>query len=108
VNVLDEVPQSYSHQGFSKLDQRKYTVETQDHEFVNSKVVKLFSKVCAFCEEKGHVIIDCLFFPFHMRADIARHVELQNVVGTLMDQSQDQEPRIFVIQNRLKNMELGG
>jgi hypothetical protein len=25
-----------------------------------------------------------------------------------MDQSQDQEPRIYVVQNRLRSMELGG
>jgi hypothetical protein len=49
-------------------------------------MIMLLSKVCAFCEEKGHLIMDCLFVPFHIRACIARHVELQNVAGTLMDQ----------------------
>jgi len=33
--------------------------------------------------------MDCPFVPFHIRAGIARHVELQNVVGALVDQSQD-------------------
>ncbi len=28
VNVLDEVPQSYSHQGNPKLDQTRYTTKT--------------------------------------------------------------------------------
>jgi len=28
MNVLDEVPQSYSHQGNPKLDQTKHTTET--------------------------------------------------------------------------------
>jgi hypothetical protein len=46
----------------------------------------LFSKVCAFCEEKGHVIMECPFVPFHIKVCIARHVELQNVARTLMDQ----------------------
>jgi hypothetical protein len=46
----------------------------------------LLSRVYAFCEEKGHVIMDCPFVPFHIRAGIARHVELQNVARTLMDQ----------------------
>jgi hypothetical protein len=41
VNLLDEIPQSYSHQGNLKLDQTKYTSETWDHEFVDSEVVKL-------------------------------------------------------------------
>jgi hypothetical protein len=49
------------------------------------KMIRLLSKVCAFCEEKGHAIMDCPFVPFHIRASIARHVELQNVAGTLMD-----------------------
>ncbi len=53
MNVLDEVPQSYSHQGNLKLDQTKYTTETRDHEFVDSKTIKLLSKVCAFCEKKN-------------------------------------------------------
>jgi hypothetical protein len=52
-------------------------------------------KVYAFCDE-GHAIMDCPFVPFHIRINIARHVELQNVVGTLMDQSHDQEPGISI------------
>jgi hypothetical protein len=43
-------------------------------------------KVCALCEEKGHVIMDCPFVPFHIRACITRHMELQNVARTLLDQ----------------------
>ncbi len=54
---------------------------------MHSEMVRLLSKVCAFCEEKGHVIMDCPFIPFHIKACIARHVELPNVVGTLMDRS---------------------
>jgi hypothetical protein len=79
VNALDELPQSSSHQRNPKLDQTRYIVETRDHEF-------LLPKVCALCEEKGHAIMDCPFMPFHIKAIIARHVELQNVVGALMDQ----------------------
>jgi hypothetical protein len=32
----------------------------------------------------------------------------KSVARTLVDQSQDQEPRIFVVHNRLRGMELGG
>jgi hypothetical protein len=56
---------------------------------VDLKVIKLLSKVCAFCEGEGHVIMDCPFVPFHIRACIIRHMELQNVAWALMDQSQD-------------------
>jgi hypothetical protein len=79
VNALDEVPHSYSHQGNPELDQTKYTAKTRDHELVDLKVIKLLSKVCAFCEGEGHVIMDCPFVPFHIRACIIRHMELQNV-----------------------------
>jgi len=48
-------------------------------------MIKLLSRVYVFCKE-GHVIMDCPFVPFHIRAGIARHVELQNVAGKLMDQ----------------------
>jgi hypothetical protein len=75
-SYMVEIPQSHSHKGNSKLDQTKYIVEKWDHGFVDSKMVKLLSKVCAFCEEKGHVIMDCHFMPFHIRAYIVRHVEL--------------------------------
>ncbi len=37
---------------------------------------QLFSKVCAFYEGEGHAIMDCPFVHFHIRAHIARHVEL--------------------------------
>jgi hypothetical protein len=74
--VLDEVPQSYSHQRNQELDQTKYTTETRDHDYVDLEIAKLLSKVCAFCEEKGDAIMDCLFVPFHIRIGIAKHVEL--------------------------------
>jgi hypothetical protein len=51
------------------------------------EVVKLLSRVYAFYEEEGHAIMDCPFVPFHIRINIVRHVELQNVVVALMDQS---------------------
>jgi hypothetical protein len=81
VNVLDEVPMSYSHQGNPKLDQTKYTTENKYHESMDLEVARLLSKVYAFCEEKGHAIMDCPFVPFHIRTGIARHVELQNVTS---------------------------
>ncbi len=68
------------------MDQTRYTIKTRDHEYVDLEMIKLLSRVYAFCEEKGHVIMDYPFVPFHIRAGIARHVELQNVVRTLMDQ----------------------
>jgi hypothetical protein len=74
--VLDEVPQSYLHQGNLKLGETRYIAKTRDHEFVESEMVKLLSTVCAFYEEEGLVIMDCLFVPFHIREGIARHVEL--------------------------------
>jgi len=73
---------------------------------VDWEVVRLLSRVCAFCEE-GHVIMDCPFVCFHIRAGIARDVELQNAVSTLMDQPQEHELGILVVQNRLRGMELG-
>jgi len=51
---------------------------------MDSEVVKLLSRVYAFYE-KGHAIMDCPFVPFNIKASIARHVELQHVIGTLMD-----------------------
>jgi hypothetical protein len=53
---------------------------------VDLKLIKLFSRVCAFCEEERHAIMDCLFVPFHIKSGIARHVKLQNVARALMDQ----------------------
>ncbi len=64
VNVLDEVPQSYSHQGNPELDQTKYTTKTRGHESMDLEVVRVLSKVCAFYEEKGHVIMDFLLCIF--------------------------------------------
>jgi len=79
MNVLNEIPQSYSHQGNPQLDQPKYTIETWDHEFLDSEMIRLLSRVYAFYDEKGHVIMNSLFMPFHIKAGITRHVELQNV-----------------------------
>ncbi len=88
VNVLDEIPQSYSHQGNPELDQLRYTTEKWDHESMDLEMVRLISKVCAFCEEKRHAIMDCPFVPFHIKASIVKHVELQNEPRTLLDQTQ--------------------
>ncbi len=88
------------------MDQIRYTTKTHDHEFVDSEVIILLSRIYAFCEE-GHAIMDCPFVPFHIRTCIVRHVELQNATGALMDQPHEQESRILVVHNRLKNMELG-
>jgi hypothetical protein len=49
-------------------------------------MIRLLSKVCALCAEEGHVIMDYPFVPFHIKRSIAKHVELHNVGGTLMDQ----------------------
>ncbi len=57
------------------MDQTTYITETRDHEFVDSEVANLFSRICAFYEKKGHAIMDCPFVPFHIRAGITRHVE---------------------------------
>ncbi len=84
MNVLDEVPQSCSHQGNLELDQTRYTTKTLNHESVDSEVVRLLSEVCAFYEE-GHAIMDYPFVPFHIKTSIVRHVELQNVTRALMD-----------------------
>jgi hypothetical protein len=70
------------------------------------EMIKLLSRVCAFCEDKRRAIMDCPFVHFHIRAGIVKHVELQNVAGTLMDQPQEQELGIHVVHNRgmeLKN-----
>jgi len=71
------------------LDQLRYTTKTQDHESVDLKMIKLLSKVYVFCEHETHAIMDCPFVPFHIIAGIFRHVELQNVARTLMDQPQE-------------------
>ncbi len=95
--MLDEVPQSYPHEGNLELDQISYTTKTRDHEFVDLEVVIWLSRVSAFYEEERHAIMDCPFVPFHIRVGIARHVELPNVARTLMDQSQDHELKISVV-----------
>jgi hypothetical protein len=56
---------------------------------VDLEVIKLLLKVCAFCEEEIHAIMDCPFMPFHIIIGITRHVELQNVARALMDQPQE-------------------
>jgi len=60
-------------------------------------MIRLFSKVYAFCEEEGHAIMDCPFVPFHIKASITRHVELQNVARAIINQPQEQESRIPII-----------
>ncbi len=67
------------------MDQIRYIVKTWDHEYVDLETIMLLSKVCAFYEE-GHAIVDCPFVPFHIKTGIAKHVELQNVARSLMDQ----------------------
>ncbi len=79
------------------MDQTKYKIETRDHESIDLEIVILLSKVCVFCEEERHVIMDYPFVPFHTRAGITKDVELQNVVGALMDQPQEHELKILVI-----------
>ncbi len=69
------------------LNMQRHIIETEGHESMDSEMIRLLSRVYAFCEE-GHVIMDYLFVPFHIKASIARHVELQNVAGALMDQPQ--------------------
>jgi len=64
---------------------------------MDSKVVILFAKVYEFYEEEGHAIMGCPFVHFHIKASIARHVELQIMAKTLMDQPQKQEPKIPII-----------
>jgi hypothetical protein len=71
------------------------------------ETINLLSRVCAFCEEEGHVIMDCPFVPFHIRACIDSHLELQNVAGTLMDQPHEHELGIPIVQNKFRGMELG-
>ncbi len=77
MNALDEVPQ---------LDQTRRTTKTHDHEYVDLEMIKLLSKLSAFCEEEKHAIMDNPFVPFHIRINIARHLEFQNMVGTTIDQ----------------------
>jgi hypothetical protein len=74
---------------------------------MNLETTRLLSKVCTFCEEEGHAIMDCPFVPFHIKENIAKHVEIQNVVKALMDQPHEQELGILIVQNKLTGMELG-
>ncbi len=53
---------------------------------MDSEVIILFSKVYALYEEEGHVVMDCPFVPFHIRAGIIKHVELHDLAGALMNQ----------------------
>ncbi len=71
------------------MDQTRYIIETWDHESVDLEMIKLLLRVYAFCEEEGHAIMDCPFVFFHIRISIAKHMELQSVAGTLMDQPQE-------------------
>jgi hypothetical protein len=49
------------------------------------ELIKLLSRVYAFCEKERHAIMDYPFVSFHIKANIAKHVELQNVARALMD-----------------------
>jgi hypothetical protein len=40
------------------------TTKKWDHEFVDSEMIRLLSRVCALCEEEGHAIMDCHFVFF--------------------------------------------
>jgi hypothetical protein len=73
------------------LDQTRHTVETRNHESVDSKTIRLLSKVFTLCEEERHAIMDCPFVPFHIKIGMARHVELQNVVGVVINQPKEEE-----------------
>ncbi len=64
VNVLDEVPQSYSHQRNLELDQTRYITKIRDHEYVDLEVAKLLSRVYALCVQKdmkSWIVLLCLF-----------------------------------------------
>jgi hypothetical protein len=39
-------------------------------------MIILLSRVCAFCGEEGHAIMDCPFVAFHIKVSIVRHVDL--------------------------------
>jgi hypothetical protein len=69
------------------LGQTRYAIKTRDHEYEDLEVTRLLSKVYAFYAEEGHAIMDCPFVHFHIIISIAKHAELQNVEGALMDQS---------------------
>ncbi len=64
----------------------------EEHGIMNLWIQKwsyYFSKVYAFCEEEGHVIMDCPFMPFHIKTSIIK-----------------QKPKIHVVQNILEGMDL--
>jgi hypothetical protein len=63
VNVLDQVPQSYSYKGNPKLDQTKHITETQNHEFVDSNMIKLLSKVVHSMRKdmQSWIVLLCIF-----------------------------------------------
>jgi hypothetical protein len=44
MNAMDEISQSYSYQGNLKLDQTRHTVETWDHESVDSEMIGYFQR----------------------------------------------------------------
>ncbi len=44
--------------------------------------------------------------PFHIEVCITKHVKLENVAKTLIDQPQEQESGILIVQNKFKGMEL--
>ncbi len=58
------------------MGQPKYIIERWDHEPMDSKMVRLISRVCEFCVEEGHAIMDYPFVPFHIKANILSDMEL--------------------------------
>ncbi len=74
------------------MDQTRYITKTHDHESMDSKMAILLSRVCAFCEEEGHEIMNCPFVHFHIRIGIARHV-----ARTLMYRPHEHELIIHVV-----------
>jgi hypothetical protein len=54
------------------LDQIRYTTKAWDDELVDLEVIRLLSRVFAFCEEERHAIMDCPFVFFHNKTNIAK------------------------------------
>jgi hypothetical protein len=43
---------------------------------VDSEMIMILSRIYAFYEKEGYVIMDCPFVPFHIKVGIVKHVEL--------------------------------
>jgi len=70
----------------SFLGFRVYHTHNQGSRIMDSKVAILLLRIYAFYEEERHAIMGYPFVPFHIRSNIATHVELQNVAITLIHQ----------------------